>query len=476
MAAGSGKTRKKSIGINSIVLNSIILYGLILFTLLFILQTVFLNDTYRMIAGYQLYKAEKKACSLIEEAETEEELFDGLRRLREESDARVYLIDRDGEFFFSTGNGPDLPDRSLADELFAGDGSSVKGHGEVEVSRIGDPDKTIELTRVYRAVRVTFQGGEYVLYLSQFISPVNGSIQTIRVELVGAFVVFLGTSILFSMILTANITKPLKEINRSAEKLAEGDYQIASRRKQAREFDELTDTLQYTAERLDRVDQLQKELLANVSHDLRTPLTTITAYAELMRDIPGEKSDENIQVIIEEASNLTNLVNDYLEISKLQAGIEVLNREKFDVRTCIEEVVNRVKRLSGAKEFTFRVTLDEDRVIYADKFKIQQVLYNLVDNAIKFSNTDSTVDISTHLHGDRILVSVADHGVGIEKENINKIWERFYKTDTSRGRDKKGTGLGLSIVREIIQAHKENIDVISTPGVGTEFIFTLPRA
>ena len=114
--------------------------------------------------------------------------------------------------------------------------------------------------------------------------------------------------------------------------------------------------------------------------------------------------------------------------------------------------------------------------VHADRSRIQQVIYNLVDNAIKFSNLDSTVDIATHLHGDKVFVSVTDHGVGIEKENLNKIWERFYKTDASRGKDKKGTGLGLAIVREIIQAHKENIDVISTPGVGTEFIFKLPAA
>ena len=153
----------------------------------------------------------------------------------------------------------------------------------------------------------------------------------------------------------------------------------------------------------------------------------------------------------------------------------ILDRSDFDLNQLIREVLLSFEGRVEEKRIVFNVTFEEESCyVNADRARIQQVIYNLVDNAIKFSEYDSAIDLSTSLHGDKVLTSVADHGVGIEKENLPKIWDRFYKTDSSRGKDKKGTGLGLSIVREIIQAHRENIDVISTPGVGTEFIFSLP--
>ena len=219
----------------------------------------------------------------------------------------------------------------------------------------------------------------------------------------------------------------------------------------------------------------QHRFIANISHDFRSPLTSIRGYITAMQDgtIPPEMQDKYFGVVLNETERLTKLANGLLDMTQLENGIR-LSRTVFDINDLIREVLPTFEGAVNEKDLTFKLTFEEEhRLVTADRARIQQVLYNLVDNAIKFSEAGSTVDLATAFRGEKVFVSVSDHGCGIEKENLGKIWDRFYKTDSSRGRDKKGTGLGLSIVREIIQAHKERIDVISTPGVGTEFIFSL---
>ncbi|MBR6977942.1 MAG: HAMP domain-containing histidine kinase, partial [Lachnospiraceae bacterium] len=201
-------------------------------------------------------------------------------------------------------------------------------------------------------------------------------------------------------------------------------------------------------------------------------------YVTAIQDgtIPPESEGHYLDVVLSEVDRLTTLANGLLDLTQLEKGI-ILHRSDFDLRELVLEVLPAFEGRVEEKNLSFDVTFETETVpVNADRDRIGQVLHNLVDNAIKFSGDDSTIDIVAHLVGEKVFVSVRDHGIGIDKENLPKIWTRFYKIDQSRGKDKKGTGLGLSIVREIIQAHKENIDVISTPDVGTEFIFTLPSA
>lgn len=220
----------------------------------------------------------------------------------------------------------------------------------------------------------------------------------------------------------------------------------------------------------------QHKFLQNISHDFRSPLTSIRGYMVAMQDgtIPPEMQGKYLDVVISETDRLTNMANELLDVTQLENGV-ILTRTVFDINELIREVLPAFEGRVKEKNIAFEVTFEtETQSVFADRARINQVIHNLVDNAIKFSSPGSSIDVSTHLSNEKVFVSVRDHGVGIESENIKKIWNRFYKTDPSRGKDKKGTGLGLSIVREIIQCHKENIDVISTPGVGSEFIFTLP--
>ena len=272
--------------------------------------------------------------------------------------------------------------------------------------------------------------------------------------------------------------RPLRKVQQAAMEYADRNLSYPSDVHTHDEIGALSDNLDEIARQLVSSADDQHRFLANISHDFRSPLTSIRGYMVAMQDgtIPAEMQGKYLDVVINETDRLTKLANGLLDVTQLENGV-ILDRSDFDLNALIREVLLSFEGRVEEKRIEFNVTFEEESCfVTADRARIQQVIYNLVDNAIKFSDTDSFIDISTTLHGDKVLTSVADHGVGIEKENLPKIWDRFFKTDSSRGKDKKGTGLGLSIVREIVQAHRENIDVISTPGVGTEFIFSLPSA
>ena len=226
-----------------------------------------------------------------------------------------------------------------------------------------------------------------------------------------------------------------------------------------------------------REESLRRQI-ANVSHDFRSPLTSIKGYLEAIKDgtIPPELYDKYLGILISETERLNKLTQGMLTLNSLDSK-GFLTRSNFDINRVIKDTAATFEGTCNAKDIVLDLTFAADiQMVYADLGKIQQVLYNLIDNAIKFSRENSVIYIQTSLKYEKVFISVKDTGIGIPKESIKKIWDRFYKSDLSRGKDKKGTGLGLAIVKEIIQAHGENIDVISTQGVGSEFIFTLPKA
>lgn len=273
------------------------------------------------------------------------------------------------------------------------------------------------------------------------------------------------------------IHTPMQQIIKGASEYANGDLSYRIPVKSEDEMGYLAKTLNYMADRINQNGEYQRTFIANVSHDFRSPLTSIKGYAQAISDgtIPPEFQKKYLDVIIFETERLEKLTQNLLELNKYGSNGFLLDITVFDLNRCIKMAVQTFEQISREKQIYFNLILT-GRELYteADESKIHQVLQNLIDNAIKFSRPDSSIEIETTVKKDKIFVSVKDHGIGIPKDSIGKIWERFYKTDVSRGKDKKGTGLGLSIVKEIINAHHENINVISTLDVGTEFIFTLP--
>lgn len=246
------------------------------------------------------------------------------------------------------------------------------------------------------------------------------------------------------------------------------------------EYGDLADALNILGEELNKFDEYQRKFISNVSHDFRSPLTSIQGYVQAMEDgvIPPEEQEKYLNIILFETNRLTKLTTDLLDVNNFDRDNIFLDISTFDIHESIQLTIESLEGTANKKQLSFRFCKAVDGALYvkADMGKIHQVLQNLLDNAIKFSNADSTISITTRTKGDKVFVSIKDSGIGIPKNEINKIWERFYKTDLSRGKDKLGTGLGLSISKEIINAHKQTIDVVSTEGVGTEFVFTLAKA
>ena len=288
---------------------------------------------------------------------------------------------------------------------------------------------------------------------------------------------------LFSLIILIFFTEmvylPLRKITEATEQYAAGNMHYEIQVDSEDEMGYLAATLSYMANEIARSEDNQKKFIANVSHDFRSPLTSIHGYLEAMLDgtIPPEMYEKYLHIVLNETDRLTKLTNSLLTLNNLNTRGMVLEKTDFDLNTVIRDTAATFEGTCQQKRIAIELVLTGDELyVNADMGKIQQVLYNLIDNAIKFSHHDSTIYIQASGKYEKIFISVKDTGIGIPKDSIKKIWERFYKSDLSRGKDKKGTGLGLAIVKEIIQSHGENIDVVSTEGVGTEFIFSLPKS
>jgi signal transduction histidine kinase len=305
----------------------------------------------------------------------------------------------------------------------------------------------------------------------------RGKDQILNILYLTAAVIFV-LSLIILLVFTKTVYLPLKKITAGAMEYADGNLDYSIRVKTTDEMGYLANTLNYMSSELNKLEEYQKAFIANVSHDFRSPLTSIKGYLEAMLDgtIPPELQDKYLNILISETERLNKLTQSMLTLSSLDSR-GFLSRTNFDINRVIKDTAAAFEGTCNARDIVLDLTFtDPSQMVYADLGKIQQVLYNLIDNAIKFSRDSSIIYIQTTIKYEKVFISVKDTGAGIPKENIKKIWERFYKSDASRGRDKKGTGLGLAIVKEIIQAHGENIDVVSTAGVGSEFIFTLPKA
>ncbi|MBO5242602.1 MAG: HAMP domain-containing histidine kinase [Lachnospiraceae bacterium] len=270
---------------------------------------------------------------------------------------------------------------------------------------------------------------------------------------------------------------PLKKIIHATEQYADGNMHYEFSVDTNDEMGYLAGTLNYMASEIARSEDHQKKFVANVSHDFRSPLTSIRGYLEAMLDgtIPAQMHEKYLKIVLNETDRLTKLTNSLLQLNNLNTKGMILEKTDFDMNTVIRDTVATFEGLCEKKNIHVALILvGETMMVNGDMSKLQQVLYNLIDNAIKFSHNNSTITIETREKKSKLCISVKDTGIGIPKDSQKLIFDRFYKTDLSRGKDKKGTGLGLAITKEIIHSHGENINVISTEGVGTEFIFTVP--
>ena len=311
------------------------------------------------------------------------------------------------------------------------------------------------------------------------MSSIDDSANSLTGIFMMTFLILFLLSMIILIFFTEMVYIPLKKITYATEQYASGNMHYEFQVESDDEIGYLAACLNYMASEIARSEDDQKKFVANVSHDFRSPLTSIQGYLKAMLDgtIPPEMYEKYLTIVLNETERLTKLTNSLLTLNNLNTKGILLDKTDFDINQVIRNTAASFEGVCRSKNIAIEVVLTEE-VMYvnADMEKIQQVLYNLLDNAIKFSHHNSVIKIETSEKKNKIFISVADHGIGIPKDDLKLIWDRFYKSDYSRRKDKKGTGLGLSIVKEIINAHGENINVISTEGAGSEFVFSLPMS
>ena len=284
---------------------------------------------------------------------------------------------------------------------------------------------------------------------------------------------------LIFLVIYAITVLPLKKTIQAVQSYSSGNYDFKLHLPTRDEYEELADSAAFLAGELKNLEDYQKKFIANISHDLRSPLTSIKGYAEAMADgtIPPELYGKYLHIIVYETTRLVKLSQSLLALNSYENHGAMLEMSVFDINSSIRQMALSFEGTGKQKGIQIHLVFEEPSLLVsADMEKIEQVLYNLLDNAIKFSYENKNIQISTKAKGTKAIISVKDYGIGIPKESLQKVFDRFYKTDRSRGKDKKGSGLGLSITKDILTAHKEHISVVSTPGAGTEFTFSLPIA
>ncbi len=322
--------------------------------------------------------------------------------------------------------------------------------------------------------------GDIYLYVNYSTQLTEAALGSMRVQLVAIAVIVIFLALVLSAVLSLWLTKPVKRITRAAKRMAAGDFSVNFKGEYSyAEMDALAETLDYAKEEIGKSDQLQKEVLANVTHDLKTPLTMIKAYASMIQEISGadpEKRAKHTQVIIDESDRLTALVNDILNISKIRSGMDTLKLRRINLSDFIRTVLERFEYLVETQGYTISCDIEEGLYTEGDAEKLEQVVYNLVGNAVNYTGEDKKIAVGLHRAEKGVLrFTVTDTGKGIPEEARATIWDRYYRSAETHKRPIKGTGLGLSIVKTVLLKHGFKFGVDSEVGKGSTFYVLFPE-
>lgn len=337
-------------------------------------------------------------------------------------------------------------------ERYGGSSSTVPNDPflwQPEFELIDDENESIMFANIIN----TDDNKEYLILTNALITPIRSIMQSLRLIFWFIAVIMLLLAVLISLVVSRYMLNPINKINSTARLLAKGNYNVHFDDNTYLEMAELASTLNYAANELSTVETMRNELIANVSHDLRTPLTLISGYAEMIKDFPNDNNTESLQTIIDEVNHMTRLVNDLTDVSKYNAGVQKLSLSKFNLTSLIDETASRLTKLNDPTGCKINFIHDKDCYICADEIKITQVLYNLINNAVVHTGENRTVVIKQIITDKTAEIQITDSGKGIPRENIRSIWDRYFKMDKTYKRAHNGSGLGLSIVKSILELH-----------------------
>jgi signal transduction histidine kinase len=461
----------------------------LLLIILWLFQTVFLDSFYRTIKTIEI----KSNASTIEENLASTDLGDLLTAISRDIDVSIEILQANGQTLYAVEARKDSPLQTMTpqDKLKL-IGNAQNNNGEFADYLFPSPqpsplnkkggfndifphnDRTVPFLIYAKLVKLA-SGEPAAILLSAEISPVNATVATLRYQLYVVTGIMILLAVFLAFIIAKRVSKPIEEINQSAKLLARGNYDTSFNGKGFLEINELSATLNTAAAELSKVESLRRELMANISHDLRTPLALIYSYAEMMHDFPAEIGPEQIQVIMAETERLTSLVNDILDISQLEAGNQELNLSTFNLTEIIRKTTCRLAELTKKDGFDLSFTAEGEVMVCADEVKITQVFYNLLINAIHYTGKDKRITVKQVTAGASVRIEVTDSGAGIAPADLPYIWDRYYKVDKTHKRALTGTGLGLAIVKKVIKLHGGEYGVLSQVGQGSTFWFSLTK-
>jgi len=470
------------------------LFSLIVLAVLWLFQIVLLDDIYRSLKLRDLEKCADQLSDTLMEAPSYDSFDEAAGELAKKYAVCFSIYDIQENERGKTGTC--VMDKHVNSFCFIHnirtDGIFARMYREAK-SNGGEWQEQVKLSDVFgkRAddsgenvifVRMVEKGGaELMILFNNELQPLDATVSTLRAQLVWISVILLLAAGILAYFFSVRISRPIAEMSEEASKLALGNYNVNFDGGNCAETANLSATLNRAAYELAKLDKMQKDLIANVSHDLRTPLTLIGGYSEIMRDIPEEATPENLQIVIDETNRLTSLINDMLEVSRYQGGTQVLKVSRFNFTEVIRTTLERYAKLREKDGFIIRFESDRDVWVDADEGRILQVIYNLINNAVNYTGEDKTVVIRQTVEiadnrADSVLLEVIDTGIGIPEEELPLVWERYYKVNDFHKRANMGTGLGLSIVKNILLLHQANFGVRSQVGQGSCFWFRLKLA
>lgn len=456
------KNKKKKLSLH--ILLYFIVFSIALLLFLYIIQIVCLNAFYKISRTKSLSHAVVELESIYKDEDFEEKASD--ISLNEE--VCIEVIYHNIPIYSSSSTNKKCLTRNKGLRQFQND--MISEDNDVSRAEVINPsfnNKTLVIGK-------KLEEGAF-LFVNTSLEPLDNSIKMLKGQFFYISFIIVVVATVISYFISKRISTPIIKINDNAKKLGNKDYNINFiEDSNILEIDELENTLDKTTKELAKTDELRRDLMANVSHDLKTPLTLIRAYAEAARDLDYNKKDKrekDLNVIVEETERLTLLVNDILELSKIESNIDEINKEEFSIKELINSIIDRFAILKN-DGFKFIIN-GEDVIVNTDKKKIERVIYNLVSNAINYTGDDKLVTINIIKNIDSTRVEIIDTGKGIDSVDIDLIWDKYYKVDKHHKRNKYGTGLGLSIVKSILVNLKYKYGVISKKNSGTTFYFEI---
>lgn len=457
------KNRKSSFSFKTTL--TIVLFGISIILCLYIFQNLYLNYYYEI---YKIDQVKEIASKLDYEIDDLNNFF---KKTIAENDVCIEYVSSVGSLLYNQDmkgcilKNPSVKIQILMDKM-------IESDEETNFYTITNP--------IYKTKTFLFgrQIGENYVFINSELESLDMTNKALRKQVMYLLVIVIIVSIVIAYFVSHTITKPIFEITKKAKKMGNGDLSVVFEPSNISEIDELSETLNYAKNEMVKTDDYRRDLMANVGHDLKTPLTLIKSYAEMIRDITYKddiKRNDNLNVIINETDRLNDLVNDIIELSKLESNCQTLNIEEYDLIKSIKDIISKFEILEITENYNFIYEGLESAMIKADKKKMNQVIYNLLGNAVNYTGKDLKIFIKVSKVKAGFKVEIKDTGKGIDSETIKHVWDRYYKTEKKHKRNKIGTGLGLSIVREILEAHEFKYGVNSKVGEYTSFYFIVKK-